>query len=261
MTDAQIAFYRREGYLIYDQPILPRQKFLGLVDHFERKLAALPEGRRPEHMDVPHFTDPTLFEWLFANEVLDLVEPLIGPDIALWSSHFICKRAGDGKRVPWHEDSGYWRDLLDPMEVVTIWLAIDRSDEGNGCMKVVPRTFEGNHETEPVDREKNVFNAEIKSQFFDASQAVPCILEPNHASLHDGRLIHGSDHNFSERRRCGYTMRYMSTRVRFNHEKFGQWHQIYLARGRDLSGNVYANPGVSYDEFMRTRIQAARPGH
>ena len=40
-------------------------------------LAALPEGVRPEAMDVPHFTDPALFEWLFANEVLDLVEPII----------------------------------------------------------------------------------------------------------------------------------------------------------------------------------------
>ena len=68
---------------------------------------------------------------------LDVVESLIGPDIALWSSHFLCKPAGTGKRAPWHEDSAYWGQVLDPMEVVTIWLAIDPSTPENGCMRVL----------------------------------------------------------------------------------------------------------------------------
>jgi hypothetical protein len=37
----------------------------------------------PESLDTPHFTDPKLFDWLFADEVLDLIEPRLGPDIAL----------------------------------------------------------------------------------------------------------------------------------------------------------------------------------
>jgi hypothetical protein len=261
LSEQQLDFYRNEGYLLYDKPVFPENKFAGLKRHFENKLEELPAGKRPEHMDTPHFTDTVLFEWLFADEVLDLVEPITGPDIALFSSHFICKRQGDGKRVPWHEDSGYWRGILDPMEVVTVWLAIDPSSEENGCMKVIPRSFGGNSETEPVDREKNVFNSEIKRHLFDASKAVSCILEPNHASLHDGRLIHGSEHNFSNKRRCGYTMRYMSTRVRFNHEQFGHRQQIYLARGKDRAGNVYADPTKVYEEFLRNRIKAGNTGH
>ena len=60
---------------------------------------------------------------LFADEVLDIIEPLIGPDIALFSSHFICKPRGNGKRVPWHEDSFYWRGMMQqPIEVCTVWL-------------------------------------------------------------------------------------------------------------------------------------------
>lgn len=261
LSERQVESYRREGYLLYDQPVLPESKFNGLAQHFEKKLAALPAGERPENMDVPHFTDPALFEWLFAEEVLDLVEPIIGPDIALFSSHFICKPKGNGKRVPWHEDSSYWKGMLDPMEVVTLWLAIDPSTEENGCMKVIPRTFAGNSETVPVDLATNVFNTEIKKSLFDASKAVSCILEPNHASLHDGRLIHGSEPNLSSKRRCGYTMRYTSTRTRFNHEKVGAWHQIYLARGRDHAGNRYADPTKSHDDFLRARTQHGKTGH
>jgi len=261
LSDPQIEFYRREGYLLYDQPVLPRDRFAGLAAHFEKKLAALPSGERPENMDVPHFTDPALFQWLFADEVLDLVEPILGEDIALFSSHFLCKPKGNGKRVPWHEDSSYWKGMLDPMDVVTVWLAIDPSTEENGCMKVIPRTFSGNSETVPVDLATNVFATEIKRHLFDASKGVPCVLEPNHASLHDGRLIHGSEPNLSAKRRCGYTMRYISTRVRFNHEKVGGWHQIYLARGRDHAGNVYADPARSYDDFLAGRLKTGKTGH
>jgi len=261
LSRQQVDSFRREGYRLHDEPIFPQAKFDKLAAHFEARLAALPAGERPENMDVPHFTDPALFEWLFADEVLDLVEPIIGPDIALFSSHFICKPKGNGKRVPWHEDSSYWKGMLDPMEVVTIWLAIDPSTEENGCMKVIPRMLEGYSETVPVDLATNVFASEIKRHLFDATKAVSCVLQPNHASLHDGRLIHGSEPNLSNKRRCGYTMRYMSTRVRLNHEKVGSWHQIYLARGQDHAGNVYADPDKSYDDLLPNRMKVGKSAH
>src|SRR3954468_24305796 len=104
LSPEQIAAYRREGYIVYDKPVFAPEKFARLKAHFERKLAALPSDQRPESMDVPHITDPALFEYLLSDEALDVVEPLIGPNIALFSSHFICKPRGNGKKVPWHED-------------------------------------------------------------------------------------------------------------------------------------------------------------
>jgi hypothetical protein len=65
-------------------------------------------------MDKPHFTDTKLFDWVLSDRVLDLVEPLLGPDFQLFSTHFICKPQGDGRRVPWHEDSAYWKGMLEP---------------------------------------------------------------------------------------------------------------------------------------------------
>ena len=258
----QVATFRREGFLIYDAPVFPAAKFEKLKAHFERKLAALPSGARPEAMDVPHFTDTALFEWLFADEVLDLVEPLIGPDIALFSSHFISKPQGDGRRVPWHEDSAYWKGMLKPMEVVTVWLAIDPSLEENGCMRVIPRTHvegqKGFSDYEAVDSATNVFHIEIIKPQRDESKAVPCILQPNQASLHDGRVMHGSDANTSNLRRCGYTMRYVSSGVRLS-EKSRESHQIYLARGRDLAGQSYGDPAQTADWLMEGR--SGKRGH
>ncbi|MSU69591.1 MAG: phytanoyl-CoA dioxygenase family protein [Opitutaceae bacterium] len=265
LSPAEVAQIRREGYVLPPGPVLPEAKFRNLKAYFEKMLADLPPQVRPESMDVPHFLHPQLFEWVFADEVLDLVEPIIGPDIALFSTHFICKPQGNGKRVPWHEDSHYWSTMIAPMEVVTVWLAIDPSRRENGCMKVIPRTHnsgkQGFSDYEDVDPLNSVFRDEIIKAQRDDAKAVYIELEPNRCSLHDARLIHGSDPNTSSLRRCGYTMRFMSTRVKFNHEKVGQHHQIYLARGRDLGNNLYADPAHAYPEKMKSRAERGKNSH
>ncbi len=252
LTNAQVAQYRKEGFLIYPDPVFPEKKFDELKFHFEEKLAALPPNVRPESMDVPHFTDRNLFDWLLSDEVLDLVEPIIGPDIALFSSHFICKPKGDGKRVPWHEDSFYWRSMIAPVEVVTVWLAIDPSTRQNGAMQVIPRTLDGTSEHETVDADKNALPWEVKRKPVDGDNAVTIELQPNHASLHDGRLLHGSPPNISDIRRCGYTMRYMPTTVKLSDATQGM-HNIYLARGRDRAGNKYGDPAKKYEGLLENR--------
>jgi len=202
-------------------------------------------------MDVPHFMDPALFRWVLSDAVLDLVEPILGPDIALFSTHFICKPSGDGKRVPWHEDSAYWKTMVSPAEIVTVWLAVDPSTLENGCMKVIPRTHaegrKGFSDYVDVDTTSNVFGLEIDQRQRREELAVPCILKPGQASLHDARLMHGSEPNTSNIRRCGYTMRFMGTHVKLNPEA-EIYHHIYLARGKDKAGNNYADPTKTYPE-------------
>lgn len=264
LSPTQLDTFHREGYLLYPDAIFPEAKFQRLKNHFDELLAALPEGKRPESMDVPHFADASLFEWLFADEILDLVEPITGPDIALFSSHFICKPKGEGRRVPWHEDSAYWKPMVTPMEIVTVWLAIDPSTKENGCMYVIPRTHreaqKGFSDYDPVDPATNVFTREITKSQRDVSKAVPCELQPNHASLHDARLMHGSEANTSGIRRCGYTMRFMSSACRLT-ESAAEHHQIYLARGRDLAGQPYAEPNGKDQWLVDLRAQRGKKGH
>jgi hypothetical protein len=265
LSSEQLASYHANGYLVVPEPVLPDAKFERLQRHFDEQFARLPAGCRPELMDVPHFTDRALFEWLFDDAVLDLVEPITGPDIALFSSHFICKPKGDGRRVPWHEDSSYWRKTFPSMDtIVTVWLAIDRSVKANGCMYVIPRTHragkQGFSDYEPVDGAVNVFDAEIVRHQRNTNAAVACELEPNHASLHDARIIHGSQPNTSDLRRCGFTMRYMSSALKLvpaAHE----YHEIYLARGRDLAGQRYGDPGRPATALYTKRQQMRQTGH
>lgn len=262
LSPEQVDFFNEEGYLIYKEPVLAPDKFKGLKDCFEGILANLDTNERPEAMDVPHFIYPELFEWAFDPQILALVEPILGHDLALFSTHFICKPKGNGKRVPWHEDSAYWKGSIDPMEVCTVWLAIDPSTRENGCMMVIPKThhtgYKGFSEYDSVDAAQNVFSTEIKPLLRDDEKRVYIELQPNECSLHDSRIMHGSEPNLSQIRRCGWTLRFCSTAVKFNNEKFGGAHQVYLAQGKDLGGNVYADPSRSYPEVMAKRGVSAR---
>ncbi|MEF3305597.1 phytanoyl-CoA dioxygenase family protein [Paenibacillus sp. GYB003] len=239
LSPEDTAYYNRNGYLLYKKPLFSEQKLNRLTDIFEEQLA-LKGQKLSDELDTPHFRDERLLEFLLADEVLDLVEPILGPNIGLWSSHFICKDPVVGRATPWHEDSAYWKGRLSRYDgIVTVWLAIDRSTQENGCMRVIPGTHHnGFSEYEEVDKSKNLFRSQVKN--IDDSQAVYFELERGECSLHDSRIIHGAKANTSPHRRCGYTMRYFSTEARVIPER-NQNHKVWLARGRDIAGSRFEN--------------------
>jgi ectoine hydroxylase-related dioxygenase (phytanoyl-CoA dioxygenase family) len=144
------------------------------------------------------------------------------------------------------------------MNVVTVWLALDPSLKENGCMMVIPTTHrtgkQGYSDYSPV--ENAVFGNEIIQEQLDHDKRVYVELQPNQASLHNARIQHGSEPNTSNLRRCGWTLRFTSSAVKF--ADFKGAHQVYMARGRDLGGNTYADPTKSYPEVMKTRGASTR---
>ncbi len=239
----EVAQYLEGGYLLYRNPVFSAKKFNALSGIFEEHLArALKENRRTDTLDTPHFADRRLLEFLMDDGLLDVVEQLIGPDIGLWSSHFISKEPKVGRATPWHTDADYWEGRFDNFTgIVTVWLAIDKTDKENGCMRVIPKSHTAKAgEYIPVDRGTNTFDREIRN--VDDSKAVYFELEPDQCSLHDSRLVHGARANTSDRRRCGYTMRYFSQQMKFNKD-FSQnaSHKIWHCRGKNPHGNPVQN--------------------
>lgn len=233
--------YSKNGYYLYHEPVFADKTFERLRLIFEELLAQRGD-KRPDELDVPHFTEPRLLEFLLADEVVDLVEPFIGEDIGLWSSHFICKEPRTGRASPWHEDSYYWKGRFHSFpSIVTIWLALDKSDRENGCMKVIPGThIDADSQYEDVDRARNTFGSRVRD--VDETKAVYFELEPNECSFHDSRLIHGGDANLSNRRRCGYTMRYFSQHMEYNLDfARNNTHRLWHCRGKNPHNNPMEN--------------------
>lgn len=241
LTAEDVKGYWDNGYHLYKKPLFTEEKFKKLHGIFEEHLANK-GSKASDQLNTPHFHDERLLEFLLSDEILDLIEPIIGPNIVLWSSHFICKDPYTGRATPWHEDSSYWKGRLDKYDnIVTVWLALDRSYKDNGCMAVLPGSHNnGFSKYEEADRSKNTFGFKILDEDVDASKAVNFELEPGECSLHDSRIIHGAEPNTSPDRRCGYTMRYFSSDTKVNRETNPDF-KIWLARGVDLAGNDYVN--------------------
>ena len=240
-SEAQVQSYWDNGYLLPEQDLFTPEKFTRLQTIFEELLAE----RGPNGLDVIHFDNPQLMEFLMDEHVLDVVETIIGPDFGLFSSHFISKEPGIGRATPWHEDSGYWNGRFENFTgIVTIWLAIDPSSRENGCMRVIPGSHKmgGNSDYSPVDNpEENIFGTEIKNGF-DEEDAVYFTLKPNHFSMHDSRIIHGAEANTSATRRCGYTMRYFSQDMKYVTEGGkNDKHKIWHCRGQNPHNNPVEN--------------------
>ncbi len=173
--------------------------------------------------------------------MLDVAEQFIGPNIALFASHYICKPPKTGRPVLWHQDGSYWP--LEPMEVTTLWLAASESVRENGCMRVIPRT----HHTELkelIDRPDidSALGSGMDERLVDESQAVDIELNPGDVSIHHPNIIHGSEANTSDKWRMGLTIRYIPTSTRITRQP---WHAAFLLRGEAVPGvNQYLTPPV-----------------
>jgi hypothetical protein len=239
LTEDEVKHYRRTGYFLSHTQLFAADKLGRLTDIFEQHLAEKGD-KLSDELDVPHLSDERLLEFLLSDEAIDLVEPILGPNIGLFASHFICKDPFTGRGTPWHEDSAYWKGLFDKYDrIVTIWLALDSASKENGCMRVIPGThLNGFSDYVPVDGSVNTFNTAIAD--VDESKAVYFELKRGECSLHDSRIIHGAMPNTSPTRRCGYTMRYFSTDARMITLPRPGF-KIWLARGKDLANNGFVN--------------------
>ena len=240
LSQDEVQSFKERGYFLYRHQVFDAADLTALDSIFQEH-RVMQEDKRGDEFDTPHFQDPRLLEYLFSPAVLDLVECIIGPNIVLWSSHFISKDPFVGRATPWHEDSTYWSGRLDRYDkLVTVWLALDDVDRDNGCMQVIPGSHlaGGFSSYQSVDGSKNTFDTEISD--VDLTKAVAFELRRGECSLHDGRIQHGADPNRSPRRRLGYTMRYLSAEVKVVPEK-NIGHRLWLARGRPVADNHYEN--------------------
>ena len=226
---------------------MPAETIAGIAEEYDRLLAQHPEFEQycPALLDLA----PGFLPFCGQQQILDAVQQLIGPDIALWNSSFFAKPAGHGKRTPWHQDGEYWPIV--PLATCTVWLAIDDSTVENGCLRVI----RGSH-TERRLRAHNqlaagdeVLTQELDASEYDPSKAVDLELKSGQFSLHDVYLLHGSEPNRSPRSRRGMTMRFMPTTSVFDRQLAREKAEkmkitdhsersVFLMRGRDLAGTA-----------------------
>ncbi len=219
LSDDQVAFYRREGFLpglqvlSDDQVEVLREELQGLFDpdHLGHELFY------EYHSNESTTSETVLFHalgaWRIAPGLHDILwnpaftmpasQLLEGP-VRFWHDQLFCKPPHHGGVVAWHQDYSYWTRTR-PMAHLTCWIALDDADEENGCLHYVP----GSHEwpllpitglAGNMDEIRTVLTPDQEAQF-DRRVAVP--LRKGECTFHHPLMVHGSFENRSDRPRRG----------------------------------------------------------
>jgi non-heme Fe2+,alpha-ketoglutarate-dependent halogenase len=247
LTAQQVARYRRDGYL---SPV--RVMSEDEATALRSKLEAFEAGQgKPIHGTQKtkcSLLFPFMYDLFTGDAVLDVVEDLIGPDILQYQCGIWIKEPEAGSYVSWHQDSTYYG--MDPLELVSAWVALSPATAETGCMQVIP----GSHREGqlPVDysevNDDNLLASGQRTRYrIDDSSAVLMELQPGEMSLHHVALVHSSRPNRGRDRRIGIAGGYMPPHVRQTTDLKAS---AMLVRGSDRFGNfpLDERPPVSVDD-------------
>ena len=264
LTSEEIARYRQDGWV---RPAfrLPEAQVAGMRGALDDLIARNP-GVRPEKLVSAHIEgdngegvqgSKAFLDLARDPQIVELVAGVIGDDVILWGCHVFCKPPAVGYETPWHQDGHYWP--IRPLATCTVWIALEASDTGNGCLRVIPGSHRGKqlHDHLHEDRDDLTLQQRLAPGTFDEATAVDIELQPGEMSLHDVYMIHGARPNTSQRRRTGVALRYMPSTSLFDRGlrpvdgKSGvpvdfARRPLWLVRGVDRAGSVIRPGNVSH---------------
>ncbi len=117
---------------------------------FEKRLALISSECKEIYpgLDIMHLRGKATFEFLANENLLDLVEGIVGPEITCSPIHHIRAKlpsgltpaGGDPHVVPWHQDAGVTWAEADPFSILTVWFPLVPATLENGCLRIIPRT-------------------------------------------------------------------------------------------------------------------------
>jgi chlorinating enzyme len=168
--------------------------------------------------------------FLLHPRILDVVQALVGPDVLALQTMLFVKRPGSGGQG-YHQDS--FHIITQPDTLIGAWLALDRADEENGCVRI---TAGSQHEPvypdvdelaghggdrsladipaiagadDPDERRNELAAVAAKYE----GRGVAAVLEPGDVVFFGGRVLHRSHANRSPTRsRRSFVAHYCNAR-------------------------------------------------
>lgn len=135
-----------------------------------------------------HRHDETSFNWLIEPRINQCLTGLLGREpYAVQTMFYFKPPHARGQAL--HQDNYYLR--VQPGTCIAAWMAVDRCDEENGCLQVVPGS-----QNWPI---LCTVKADTEQSFTDVTvpvpadhPVVPVIMDPGDVLFFNGQIVHGS---------------------------------------------------------------------
>ena len=207
LTEAQVNFYRENGYLAGvkvlndDQLEVLRGQLAELIDPAHPGHELFYEFHANESADPSQVLFHALGAWRIKPALHDLLwhpafvvpaAQLLGGSVRFWHDQIFYKPARHGGVVIWHQDYSYWTRTT-PVAHISCWIGLDDSTRANGCLHYVP----GSHRwpllprasfANEMDAILDSLTPELRAEF----KPVPIELKAGECSFHHPLMVHGS---------------------------------------------------------------------
>jgi len=253
LTEQQKDFWARNGYLVYDEPLLSANEVQALAQRTEdiasgklnhvpqemfrwEKAVAADAVQGPTKYDIVrqllflHKYDDVVLSICKKPEILDVVGDLLGPNIKMYTDQFFMKPPFHGTPQEWHQDSETWT-FFAPHDHVTVWIAIDEATAENGCLQYIS----GSHNCGYVD---SAHIPNLVAQFKEEGKQVVVPRKPGYAAFHHSLTLHYTGPNKTPNRRRGIALHYIRSETRYIGNPGDRQPSFLLMRGKEIPGRV-----------------------
>jgi phytanoyl-CoA hydroxylase len=279
--------FRAEGHLIV-RGLVARDEVQELGDHVDDLRAGRVEvpgapafgtdnktaETRLDHLLRIHMLHRRLEiheRFMLHPRVLDVVQALVGPDVLALQTMLFVKGPGSGGQG-YHQDS--FHIITQPDTLIGAWLALDRADEENGCLRI---TVGSQHEPvypdvderaghggdrllgdipaiagadDPDERRNDL--ARVAARY--AGREVVAVMEPGDVILFGGRILHRSHANSSATRsRRSFVAHYCNAR------SYVPWDDEPLDGDEMANGRHILACGETHLPYARPRFTTLTP--
>ena len=183
-----------------------------------------------------HTYDPYFGQLTVGSRFEELATLLMLDRAVAQNLQYFNKPAGVGKPTPVHQDGFYF--MLTPCVAVTMWLALEKVNEENGCVRYVP----GSHRQgmRPHDRTDTLGFSQGISDYRETERTAEVMMpaEPGDLLVHHALTIHRADGNHSttrSRRAMGFV--YFGQSARIDDERRAAY-QEKLTREMKAAGKI-----------------------
>ena len=206
ITQTHIQQYQHDGYTVVRQ-LFSKDEIQRYIDHY---MALRAQGSHPGDMsastpqsDDPlvkfprmihmHRWDETSLAWMLDERFKTVMTALLGGEpIAIQTMLYFKPPGARGQAL--HQDQYYLR--AKPGTCMAAWLALDRCDEANGCMSIVPGSDKWDIICPmPADHTKSFTDVTVPLPA--GAEAQPIIMEPGDVLFFNGTVVHGSSPNIT----------------------------------------------------------------
>ena len=222
LTVEQVETFNTDGYLSVDSVLSPEEldELRRVTGEFVEQSRNVTENDATFDLEPGHTAEspqlrriirpvskhPVYEKFVHHEDILNIVESLLGPNLRYHNNKMNMKNSGHGSAVEWHQDWAFYPHTND--DLLEVGIALDDMTEDNGALMVIP----GSHKDKVWDHHQDgLFVGAVTDPTFQPDDAVSVTVKAGGITLHHVRMVHGSKPNESDKPRRMFFIGFYAT--------------------------------------------------